>query len=113
MGGRGLVRCYNYDQEGHVARECPLPRRHWCSRCRVNTHATEYCPNLIKIWEERARQRGKNMVNSDPRIIEDQAMHNVAILMRGGKRTGEYAQNMDPIKLVRPVSPKPTFRLEK
>jgi len=26
---REEVRCYNYDQEGHIARECPLPRRPW------------------------------------------------------------------------------------
>lgn len=113
VGRRGPVRCYNCDQEGHVAREFPLPRRPWCSQCRVNTHTTEDCPELIKRWEERARQRGKNLVNFEPRIIEDQNMQSVAIVTRGGKRTGEVAQGMDSIKLVRPVSSKPTFRLEK
>ena len=51
-GGRGLVRCYNCDYEGHVSRECILPRRPWCSQCIVNAHATEDFPELIKRWKE-------------------------------------------------------------
>ena len=40
-------------------------------------------------------------------------MQNVAIVTRGGKRNGEDAQIMDPIKLIRLASPKPLFRLKR
>ena len=49
-------------------------------------------------------------MNAKPRTVEAQAMQNVAIVIRGGKRTGEDAQNMDSIKLIKPASPKPIFR---
>ena len=79
-GGRGQLKCYNCDQEGHVACECTLPRRPWCSQCRMNTHVTEDCPELIKKWEEQARQRGTNLVNTKPRGRATSAMQNVAIV---------------------------------
>lgn len=62
-GGRGPVRCYNCDDQGYVTRECPLPKRPWCSHCRVNAHTTEDCPELIAKWEERIRQRGANIIS--------------------------------------------------
>ena len=40
-------------------------------------------------------------------------MHNVAIVRRGGKITGEYAQTIEPIKLIRPASPKPLFKAKR
>ncbi len=46
-GGRGPVRCYNCDQEGHVAKDCLIPRRPWCSKCWVNAHTTEDCTGRI------------------------------------------------------------------
>ena len=49
-GGRGAIRCYNYDEIGHLARDFPLPQKPWCSHCRVNTYATEECPKLIAKW---------------------------------------------------------------
>lgn len=77
---RGPVKCYNFYQEGHMAMECPLTRIPRCSECRVNKHATKYYLELIKIWEERAIQRGENLVNAEPRIVEARDMKNVAIV---------------------------------
>ena len=89
-----------------MARECPLPRRPWCSQCRVNAHATEDYPELIKKWEERARQRGTNLINSEPRGTVAPDLQNVAIVTRGGKKTGEDAHGKEPARVVRPASPK-------
>ena len=95
-----------------MARECPLTRRLCCSQCHVNTHATEYCPELIKKWEERARHRGMNLVNAEPRGTVTPAMQNVAIVMRGGKKMRKVACETDPIRVIRPTSPKQLIRLE-
>lgn len=89
MGERGPMRCYNCDQEGHVTKECPFPRKSWCSQCRINTHAMEDCPDLIAKWEERTRQRGANLVNVEPRTDDVLLVTNINIVTRGGKRTGE------------------------
>jgi len=67
MGGRGgPARCYNCDKIGHVTWDCPIPRRPWCTYCRVNTHATEDCPKLITKWEDRNRQWETNRIKSEP-----------------------------------------------
>jgi hypothetical protein len=55
-GGRGPSRCYNCDEKGHMARDCPHLRWPWCSHCRTNGHATEDFPELIVKWEDRVRQ---------------------------------------------------------
>ena len=97
---------YNYDQEGHILRQCILPRRPWCSECRVNAHATKDCPKMIKRWEERTKQWGANLVNVEPRIVEPQPMQSVAIVR---KKTREDARETYPIKLIKPASPKKIF----
>ena len=79
-----------------MAREFPLPRRPWCSQCWVNAHTTEDCPELIKKWEERARQRGANLINSEPQGTATPDLQNVAIVTRGGKKTGGDAHGKEP-----------------
>ena len=79
-----------------MARECPLPQRPWCFQCQVNAHATEHYPELIKKWEERARQRGANLINSESRGTATPDLQNVAIMTRGGKNTGEDAHGKEP-----------------
>jgi hypothetical protein len=64
-GGRGPRRCYNYDEQGHMARYCPHPRRPWCCHYRTNGHTTEDYPELIAKWEDRVRQRGTNLISSE------------------------------------------------
>jgi len=54
--GRGPSKCYNYDEQGHMARDFPHLRWPWCSHCRTNGHATEHCPELIAKWEDRVHQ---------------------------------------------------------
>ena len=67
-GRGGPPRCFNCNEVGHIAWDCPLPRRPWCSHCRVNTHSTEDCPELIAKWEDRNRQHADNLINSKPRL---------------------------------------------
>ena len=52
-------------------------------------------------------------MNAEPRIGEAQPMQSVAIVTQGGKKIGEDAQNMDPVKLIKPTSPKNAFRPDK
>lgn len=49
---RGILRCYNYDQEGHVVQDFPLLRRYCFSHFWVNSHVTEDFPKFIYRWEE-------------------------------------------------------------
>ena len=109
---RGPLRCNNCDQEGHVARECPLPMTTVFQR-RVNAHATEDCPELIKRWEEINRKWGANLVNAEPRVVETQPLPSVAIITLGGKKTGEDAREVEPENIVKPTSPKNIFNPER
>jgi hypothetical protein len=68
-GGQGPILFYNYDEKWHLAIDFPLPRIPWCAHCRNNTHSIEYFPDLISKWEDRARKRGANMINYEPRSI--------------------------------------------
>jgi hypothetical protein len=43
-GGRRPSRFYNYDEKGHMSRDCPHLRRHWFSYYRTNGHANEDIP---------------------------------------------------------------------
>ena len=58
------------------------------------------------------RQRGANLINSEPRSTATPDMQNVAIVTRGGKKTGEDAHGKDPARVVRPASPKKLIRPE-
>lgn len=98
------MRCYNCNQEGHVTRECPLPRIPWCSQCVINTHAMEDCLELIAKWEKRTRQRGANLVNVKPWTNDGLPATNINIVTRGGKRTGEDCSTTDPPLIVKATS---------
>lgn len=98
--GRGPVRCYNCDHEGHVCRERSLLRRPWFSKCRVNAHATEDCPKLIAKWEARTRKRGTNFINVEPRTTESFPIIDINIVTRGGKKIGDDQGMEDPPSVV-------------
>ena len=74
--------------------------------------ATEDYAELIKKWEERVRQRGANLINSEPRGAATPDMQNVTIVTRGGKKTGEDAHKKEPAQGVRLASPKKLMRPE-
>src|SRR5271156_1284194 len=50
--GRGQIICYNYNQPGHVSRECQNPTT-TCRYCRALDHFIEQCPQLIAKIQER------------------------------------------------------------
>jgi hypothetical protein len=95
--------CYNCDEQGHLARDFPLPRRPWCAHYRNNTHATEDCPDLIAKWEDRARQRGENLINYEPRVVAKGRGPNINIITRGGEKTGIDAKIPHQIKIQKVV----------
>ena len=41
--GRGQVVCYNYNQDGHLARDCRNPTT-TCRYCQAVDHVIEQCP---------------------------------------------------------------------
>jgi hypothetical protein len=97
-GGRGPRRCYNCDEKGHLARDCPHPRRPWCSHCRTNGHTTEDCPELIAKWEDRVRQRGTNLISSEIKRISKGQFPNLNIVTRGGAKTGADVDTLPQIQ---------------
>jgi hypothetical protein len=54
-GGRGPIICYNCNQPGHLAHDCPNPCT-TCTYCRALDHATKYCPQLVVKWKARGNQ---------------------------------------------------------
>jgi hypothetical protein len=52
-------------------RDYPLRIRTRCANFNNNTHAIEDYLGLIAKWEDRARQRGANLINFKPRTIAD------------------------------------------
>jgi len=98
------IYCYNNDEQGHLARDRPLPRRPRCTHHRNNAHATEECPKLITKWEERARQRGTNLINYEPRPITEEQEPNINIITRGKTRTGVDVDNPNQSKIQKEVS---------
>jgi hypothetical protein len=97
-GGRGPRRCYNCDEQGHLARDCPHPRQPWCSHCRTNGHATEDCPELIAKWEDRVRQRGTNLISSEIKRISKGQFPNLNIITQGGAKTGADVDTLPQIQ---------------
>lgn len=89
---------------GHLARECPLPSKPWCTHCRVHAHATEECPEFIAKWEDRARQRSANLVNSELRQ-EPFRQQMINIITQGGTRTRADTNDPNPFK-IKKVEPK-------
>ena len=49
------------------------------------------------------------MVNAEPRLTEAQPLQSVAIITRGGKKTGEDARETKPLKVIKPASPKKSY----
>ena len=89
-GGRGPRRCYNYDDQGHLARDCPHPRWSWFSHCKTNGHTTQDCLELIEKWEDRVWKRGTNLISSEIKSISKGKFPNLNIITQGGvkKRDG-------------------------
>jgi hypothetical protein len=85
--GRGPSRCYNCDEQGHLARDCPHPRRPWCSQCRTNGHKTKDCQELITKWEDRVKKRGTNLISSEIKRIYKGQFPNLNIITLGGAKT--------------------------
>lgn len=68
-------RCYNCNEVGHIALNCPQPRQPCCSRCRKIGHNTKDCPELIEKWEAQdRRQHNVDMVSSKPLILSGDLM---------------------------------------
>lgn len=83
-----------------------LPRRPLCCQCRVNTHATKDCLELIARWEECNQQREVNLINVELWEPELALMSNVNIVTQGGKRTrADSRANKKPV-LIKSASPK-------
>jgi hypothetical protein len=102
MEAEGSSRCYNCNEQGHLAKDCPHPRRPWFSHCRNNGHATEDCPELIAKWEDRVLQQGYNLISSElKRGIEGQ-LPKINIITHGGAKTGADADNQPKIQKVVP-----------
>ena len=51
-------------------------------------------------------------MNVEPRGTATPAMQNIAIVTRGGKKTGEDAREKDLVWVIRPASPKQLIRPE-
>jgi hypothetical protein len=87
-------------------RECPLPRIPWCVHCRNNTHATEECPEVISKWEGRARKRGVELINYEPRTIADTERPNINIITRRGAKISANAESPHQLKVQKAIPEK-------
>ena len=68
--GRGQVVCYNYNQEGHLARYCQNLTT-TCRYCRAVDHVIEQCPQLIAKIQERNNKPSQNvqMIAVEQRLV--------------------------------------------
>jgi hypothetical protein len=80
-----------------MARDCPHLRRSWLYHCRTNGHTTKYCPKLISKWEDRACQRGTNLISSEIKRVIKGEFPNLNIVTRGGEKTGADADTLPQI----------------
>jgi hypothetical protein len=103
VGGRGLVNYYNYDEKRNWVRDRPLPRRPWCAHYGNNTHATEDCLEMIDKWQDHARHRGENMINYEPRAMDERGGPNVNIITRGGAKIGAFVESTHHINIQKVV----------
>jgi hypothetical protein len=85
-----------------LARDCPHPRRPWCSHYKTNIHAIEYCPELIAKWENRVQQRGTNLIGSEIKRISKGQFPKLNIIIRGGEKTGDDVDNLPQIQKATP-----------
>jgi hypothetical protein len=58
---------------------------------------------LISKWEDRARKRGANMINFEPRYVADGKEININIVTRGGTNTGVDIESPHQIKIQKAV----------
>jgi len=83
--------------------DCPLPRRPWCSHCINNTHSIEYFPDLISKWEDRARKRGANLINSESRPIVEGRTPNIKIVTIGGTKNSVDIANPHHVEIQKAI----------
>jgi hypothetical protein len=105
-GGRGTSRCYNCDEQGHMARYFPHPKWPWCSHCRTNGHTIEDYLELIAKWEDRVRQQGTNLICLEIKRFIIGQLPNLNIVTQGGAKTGTDADKLPQIQKATPKEDK-------
>jgi hypothetical protein len=66
---------------------------------------------LIAKWEDHARKRGANMINSEPRLVVGGKESNINVITRGGINTGVDAAIPQPHQIQK-IVPIPRYDLE-
>ena len=92
MPGRGRVICYNYNQVGHVSRDCRNPTT-TCRYCKAVDHVIEQCPQLIaKIQETNdAPTQNIQMIS-----IEQRPVLAINVVTRSGATTQVHNKEKQP-----------------
>jgi hypothetical protein len=91
-----------YDEQGHMARDFPHPRRPWLSHYITNGHATEDFPELIAKWEDQVHQRGTNLISSEIKTVIRGQLPTLNIVTQGGEKTGVDVDNIPQIQKATP-----------
>jgi hypothetical protein len=76
--------CHNCQQQGHYAREFPLPPA-TCMYCRTSDHDMEECPTLLGKIQEKRNQNNHNVQWISVEVRDDG--RNINIVTRGGAKT--------------------------